>query len=269
MVTYFLLLFLIADPWADVSPFVFYGPGAGFGQDYYPENILGPPDPEATASVPACSEEELLTLGENGIVVLEFTDNIIIDGEGADFTVFENVMLYIGGYFRECAFVEASQNGEDWIMFPWNGDTYEGLAGVWPTTGEDPTDPQVSGGDQFDLAVIGFSWIKFVRLTDCGESVIDGGLFDLDAVAAVNWVPVDTGSMLSIDVMGNPFREVLEFLVSEPGEVRLYSIDGRLEETVYTDCLGQMNTAFLPSGVYLLVLNDNSGGSACTKVVKR
>ncbi|MCK5841883.1 MAG: hypothetical protein KAH31_06940, partial [Candidatus Sabulitectum sp.] len=99
------LLCIAADPWADGSPAVEYGPGAGYGQSYYPENILGPPDPDATPTAPSFGEDNLLTLGKDGWVVLEFTDNSIINEPGADFTVFENVMDTGSGYFQECAFV--------------------------------------------------------------------------------------------------------------------------------------------------------------------
>ena len=58
----------------------------------------------------------------------------------------------------------------------------------------DPTDPDVAGGDAFDLADIGVDSARFVRITDSGFNVagyggITGG-FDLDAVCAANWTPL-------------------------------------------------------------------------------
>ncbi len=260
-----LLLSLTADPWADGSPFVEYGQGAGYGQAYYPENILGPPDPDATPQSPAVGEDELLTLGKNGAVVLEFIDNAIVNGEGPDFTVFENVMQTGAGYFRECAFVEVSQNGDYWVMFPWNAETLEGLAGVWPTTGDDPTDPSVSGGDQFDLADLGLNWVRFVRLTDCGDAVSDDGLFDLDAVTAVNST---TGINSSVDPpawlrVSSPFTSSFQVVTDESGTLNCYTADGRLAGEWQLEAGTHfVPSSALPSGLLLFQLNEYS----CTAV---
>jgi hypothetical protein len=259
-----LLLTLTADPWADGSPFVEYGEGAGYGQSFYPDNILGPPDPEATPQSPAVGEDELLTLGKDGMVVLEFIDNAIVDGEGPDFTVFENVMQTGAGYFRECALVEVSQNGDYWVMFPWNSETLEGLAGVWPTTGDDPTDPSVSGGDQFDLADLGLEWVRFVRLTDCGDAVVDGGLFDLDAVAAVNsttGITSSAGPPAGLRV-SSPFTSSFQVACEEGGTLLCYTLDGRLAGQWQIDAGSlPVNSSALPPGFLLFRLGEASAAA--------
>lgn len=264
-----MLLCLIADPWGDGSPAVQYGPGAGYGQSYYPNNILGPPDPDATPQSPAVGEDELLTLGKDGWVVVEFIDNTVVNGTGPDFTVFENVMQTGGSYFRECAFVEVSQDGDNWLMFPWNGETLEGLAGVWPTTGEDPTNPEVSGGDQFDLADLGLDWIRFVRLTDCGDAVEDGGLFDLDAVAAVNFttgVQQDQYTSNSLAV-SSPFSSWFTVTTEEKGLLMCYTADGRLagEWQVEAGTAG-FHARGIPPGLLLFRLGDTY--SAAIKLMR-
>ncbi len=261
------------DPWADWSELVEYGEGAGFGQEYYPGNILGPPDPGATPEVPSSSPEELLTLGEDGWVVLEFTDNVVTDGPGPDLTVFENVMELGGGdYFRECAFVEVSQDGQTWTRFPWDPQTLEGLAGVWPTTGEDPTDPEVSGGDQFDLADLGLPWITHVRLVDCGAEVEDDGLFDLDAVVAVHWetaveTPSTAGPVLRA---GSPFRSSLTVEVSSPGLLRIFSADGRLLQSMRLPSgASSLDASCLSAGCCLLqFVPEGSAAADCCRAVK-
>lgn len=253
-----MLLCMTADPWADASPAVGYGQGAGYGQAYYPENILGPPDPSATPTVPSFGENNLLTLGADGWVVLEFTDNSIINGPGADFTVFENVMETSSGYFRECAFVEVSQDGQYWIQFPWNETTLEGLAGLMPTTGEDPTNPAISGGDQFDLEVLGLEWVRFVRLTDCGDAVADGGLFDLDAVAAVNWIEGSTSNPLPLSIT-SPFLSSFTVNSTETGILFCYTIDGRIAGRWSVS--GQpvtLNASNLSAGVLFFFLKKSS-----------
>lgn len=260
------------DPWADWSDAVEYGDGAGYGQDYYPANILGPPDPEATPAAPSSTPEELLTLGECGWVELQFTDNVVIDGPGADLTVFENVMeLPGGGYFRECAFVEVSRYGSQWSRFPWDPVTLEGLAGVWPTTGEDPTNPEVSGGDQFDLADVGLDWISRVRLVDCGPEVADGGLFDLDAVVAVHWeTGLEEGSEPDVSLQAaSPFRRILRGETDLPGELELFSMCGRLLRRAGTGGGAfSIETNGLGCGVYLLLFRSSDGRRSTLKVLR-
>ena len=192
--------------------------------------------------------------------MLEFTDNSIIDGQGADFTVFENVMDTGSGYFQECAFVEVSQDGQYWIQFPWDETTLEGLAGLMPTTGEDPTDPSVSGGDQFDLEDIGLEWVRFVRLTDCGDAVSDGGLFDLDAVAAVNWSTGIEEEALSPQLsVTSPFSSSFTVTSEETGILSCYTIDGRIAGHWQINRRSStLDASILPTGVLLFVLNESS-----------
>ncbi|RMD90888.1 MAG: T9SS C-terminal target domain-containing protein [Calditrichaeota bacterium] len=187
-----------SDPWADAVVSFTPGEGAGFGQNFFPDNVLGPPDPDPTLSPvnPSSKPQELLSLGKGGEIILEFTDNFIVDKEGVDFTVFENA-FYINGDttqpFIEAAFVAVSMDGQTWFEFPWDTTTWSGFAGVTPTKdNQHPTDPQVSGGDSFDLADVGLPWAKFVKLTDIGDLKQEGafnGDFDLDAVVAVHSQP--------------------------------------------------------------------------------
>jgi hypothetical protein len=53
----------------------------------------------------------------------------------------------------------------------------------------DPTDPDVAGGDAFDLANVGMTRARFVRIVDSGVDRgfgTDNAGFDLDAVAVVH-----------------------------------------------------------------------------------
>jgi hypothetical protein len=155
---------------------------------------LGPPDPDPLLNEynPSNKPQELLSLGEDGEIILEFTDNYILDGEGIDFTVFENAFYFYGTTdpFIEAAFVAASMDGKNWFEFPWDTTTWEGFAGVTPMfDSQNPTDPTKSGGDQFDLKDLGLPHAKFIKLTDLGSIKKEGpfnGDFDLDAVVAVN-----------------------------------------------------------------------------------
>ncbi len=197
-----------SDPWAD-SVVVFQpGEGQNFGQDpaYFPRNVLGPPDSTATPTRASTDPNEILSLGLGGRIVLAFTDNLIINGPGPDFTVFENAFIRQFGPkqglpFAEPARVAVSRDGVHFVTFPFDSLTLKGLAGVTPTNGAaDPTDPDSSGGDSFDLADVGLDTVRFVELVDVTaiiknnpdhpywDPTLSG--FDLDAVVAVNSVPV-------------------------------------------------------------------------------
>ena len=184
---------LDSDPWADVVESFTPGAGTGFGQNYFPGNVLGPPDPDPGISPnnPSSKPQELLSLGHSGEIILQFTDNKIFNGDGVDFTVFENAFIsWDGSVFMEAGIVSVSQDGENWYQFPYDTTDMSGLAGVTPTDdNQNPTDPAVSGGDQFDLADLGLEWASYVKITDLGDIYQEGqwnGDFDLDAVVAVN-----------------------------------------------------------------------------------
>lgn len=226
---------LSADPFADAV--VEFAPGdfAGFGQGFLPNNVLGQPEGGDTTFTPQDQESELLSLGHGGSITLQFIDNAIVDGPGVDFLVFENVLVNTvdSNPFVEVATIEVSENGTDFVAFPFDmvppdpptppatlptitaSNFPLGFAGVSPTltnstNGVDPTDPNVAGGDGFDLADVGLSTVRYVRITDGGlqgtatqrtdddgDVIVDDGDFpplntgtsagfDLDAVVAVN-----------------------------------------------------------------------------------
>jgi hypothetical protein len=220
------------DPFADrISAFTPLTPG-GYGAVFVPGNLTGPPDGRGTYA-PASAQTQVASLhartGAGGSVVVEFTDNIVELGPGADFTIFENV-LYVGGQatqrFMEPALVWVALFEGEWFRFPIDvvppagGQPinlmdpfyyHRGFAGRNGTTGSDPTDPSVSGGDSFDvneLAIPGLTWIRFIRIQATGDAALTddfgadpvrhnagfGALsgagssgFDFDAVSAVNY----------------------------------------------------------------------------------
>ena len=135
--------------------------------------------------------------------MLRFDDNVIADGPGDDFTVFENAFLAFNGAtltierpFADPAVVSVSQDGSTWHTFPCQlvtnpaqGVFYPGCAGVYPvfstggaphvafqTPGDmgdlvglpviPPPAPGGAGGDSFDLADVGLAWARYVRIED-------------------------------------------------------------------------------------------------------
>lgn len=186
-------------PFADVVVSFTPGSGAGFGADQLPGIVLGPPK----GGGPLQGSLDVLSLGNDGVIVLGFDPPLICDGPGPDLTVFENPFhsgTPDGPIFAEYGIVAVSQDGVTFVTFPYDPATHVGLAGQNPVlsnpdNGISPLDPSVSGGDQFDLADVGLTWAKYVRITDPGAAIDDPGNhiapgtqagFDLDALAALH-----------------------------------------------------------------------------------
>ncbi|WP_156338998.1 cell surface protein [Chondromyces crocatus] len=169
------------------------GEGSGFGMEEYPEIVYGPPHGGSSSS----GSLHVLSLGKGGEIALGFGGNTIVDGPGPDFIVFENPFL-VGGdpmkVFKELGEVSVSADGETWTTFPCQADAYpyEGCAGwrpvlATPDSGEGMFNPEVAGGDPFDLAELGLSEVRFVRVRDISNfGAADTAGFDLDAIAIVN-----------------------------------------------------------------------------------
>lgn len=167
------------------------GPGAGHGQDRFPEIIYGPP----LGAGDHGGSTDVLSLGEGGAIVIGFGGNAVVDGAGADFIVFENAFLAGAKPFKELAEISVSEDGAAWTAFPCKQDAlpYDGCAG-WhpvysnPSNSISPTDPAAAGGDVFDLATIGVKKARFIKIVDlrtvAGKDGTTG--FDLDAVAVLH-----------------------------------------------------------------------------------
>jgi hypothetical protein len=210
-----------ADRFADQVASYTRGLGGGGGEGALPGVVLGPPH----GGGPFQGSTDTLSLGLGGSIVLAFTDNVIVDRPGPDFTVFENAFLthgtLTGPPFAEPATVSVSADGVHFFAFPCALDMppyYPGCAGVYPVFATDDASaavpsttpiaslvglpfvgfvpPAGSGGDSFDLAAVGLTAARFVRI-DAGPLTPGlGGLsgFDLDAVGAVH----------SVDIAGLP-----------------------------------------------------------------
>jgi hypothetical protein len=180
------------DPFAD--DVVEFSPAEGtvFGHDELPEIVLGPPG----------GMIDVASLGCEGTIVLEFEAPGIVDGPGPDLIVFENAF---SEDFPEPGEVSVSEDGLMWSVFPCEPISLDGCAGVHPTLALpnneiDPTDPELAGGDAFDLGELGLARVNFVRVRDrsrehwqalggltyCDPGNNGAGGFDLDAIVAVH-----------------------------------------------------------------------------------
>ena len=173
------------------------GQGSGFGQDTFPDVVLGPPHGLGAVQ----GSMDVLSLGAGGEIILDFFPRIIIDGEGVDFVVFENVFWPgndSSNPWKELAEVSVSQDGEEWFTFTCAQESQE--PGEWPgCAGWNPTqpgtpdpngvNPKSSGGDFFDLAELGLTSARYVRIRDLsGEGAAPSVGFDLDAVGLVSFM---------------------------------------------------------------------------------
>jgi hypothetical protein len=175
------------------------GPGAGHGQDAgpgqvgFPQIVYGPPVGAGAGE----GSLDVLSLGGGGEIAFGFGGNAIVDGPGVDFIVFENP-FEVGGnpanLYAEPGVVSVSDDAVTWVDFPCHseGYPYTGCAG-WhpvlsnPSNGISPFDPATAGGDPFDLADVGVTHARYLRVRDLsfkGGAPTEG--FDLDAAAIVH-----------------------------------------------------------------------------------
>ena len=168
---------------------------------WQPGIVLGPPG-DAT---PTSGSLTVVSLGHGGTIVLEFTDNAIVDGPGPDFVVFENPFFCTQApvtagdpysVLAEPGIVAVSEDGITFHTFPFDATALaevvnlcsddellgrlNGLMGLTPsftgnfTIANDPLifDPDAPGGisghggDAFDLADVGLARARFIRITD-------------------------------------------------------------------------------------------------------
>jgi hypothetical protein len=182
----------------------------GFGQASMPAIVEGPPVGGGTDH----GSTDVVSLGSGGSIVVSFAPNAIVDGPGADFIVFENP-FWIGGDpndpYAEPGEVSVSDDGVSWSAFactptldPQAGDG-TGVAGPYGSCGGwqvvysnaenaiSPVDPSVAGGLALDLATVGLTHARYVKIVDLThEDCPEAGPrpntngFDLDAVAIIH-----------------------------------------------------------------------------------
>ncbi len=164
------------------------GDGAGFGADALPEILFGAStsDPDGGGTL------DVVSLGNGGSITVE-VGCAIVDGDGVDFVVHENVFAVRNSptLNTEAGLVAVSADGERFVGWDCDGvvgsdDGVDGCAGM------------AAGGDGFDLATLAgkdgeerVDVARFVRITDRGDQACCGGGdkagFDLDAVSVVHF----------------------------------------------------------------------------------
>ncbi len=169
------------------------GEGAGFGDDDFPDIVLGAP----------IGRMDVLSLGRFGEIVLDLGDCYLTDGPGIDLIIFENPFLIAGDPtdpYAELGVVGLSEDGvsfEEFVCedaaYPYIGCAGWNVVNAVEGSGIDPFDVDEAGGDHFDLADIGMEQARYIRIRDLDGTSLGGGAagFDLDAISVVNGITVE------------------------------------------------------------------------------
>lgn len=153
--------------------------------------------------------------GERTQLVLGWRGALVMDGPGTDFVVFENAFQTAGGatHFMDPVIVSVSHDGETFVDMPhayrapdprrYSADPthWEGFAGRTPVLFHeeenvvDPFDPELAGGDAFDLAALPDS--------DEGDRIREEGIRFVRLVSAATVINPETGEHYPSDPVAN------------------------------------------------------------------
>lgn len=232
------------------------GQSTGQGPIFFPTNIFTGPAPLASDTVPLTEPRDVCSIGLGGVIVVGLRSAVIVDGPGADFTIFENAFRFLGRIYAEPAKVEVSKDGMMWKEFPFDSLTLIGCAGITPTTGADPFDPAVSGGDTFDLATVGVDTVRWIRITDVTSIIrndpshpyFDPTLsgFDLDVVIGLHAVPAAFSQALTDVVQSS----IVRVDAPRPSTLSVFDVQGTM-----------LYRASIPSGVIMFDLAPFTSGA--------
>jgi hypothetical protein len=249
---------------------------------FFPQNIFGEPSKYASETVPASSNEQIQSLGMDGEIIVGFNNKLLINGDEADFTIFENVFInpITGGYFAEPAKVAVSRDGINYYEFKYDSNTLKGLAGITPTYGDKNSyNPEESGGDSFDLSDVGIDTIAYIKITDFTsiistlpdtnkywnpEFILSG--FDLDAVVglyltdAVTTVDEKTKDLKPYSLIRNADGNYKILNTgSNPILIKLVDNQGNIIEKCNIQSYEEFNSMLINGGIYFLVIETEKG----------
>lgn len=239
------------------------GQRVGQGPVFFPMNVLNGPEPRASQSAPVTEPREVCSLGLDGSITLGLRRAVIVDLPGPDFTVFENAFMFGTRTFAEPGRVEVSRDGITWYAFPFDSLALRGCAGVTPTTGLNVFNPEISGGDAFDLATVGIDSVRWIRITDVTRIILNNSShpfydptlsgFDLDAVIAVHTVPMAFEQRMD----HNALAGTLTLDVVDQTTLSLYDIRGAIiHQQVLAPGIHQISLHAVPRGAVLALIDD-------------
>lgn len=175
----------------------------------FPDSALGAPNYRNTYSA------DFISLGCNGELITQFTDNILVDVDGIDLYIFEI------GPVVEKTMLAISSDGESWIE----------VGEIEGARSDVDISPFVSKGDKF----------PFVRLTNASNAC--GGNHagaDIDAIAAVGAeIRLSLDSALLFDVGKFEIKPEAEAALSSlAAQLEAYGADIRVTVEGHTDSTG-------------------------------
>lgn len=234
------------------------GQNSGQGLVFFPRNVLGLPDSAASADRPVTDPRSICSIGLGGEIILGFAGHAVVDRPGPDLVVYENAFTYGGGrIYAEPAAVSVSADGLTWTPFACDAATLRGCAGVTPTDAS----LVYGGGDAFDLADVGVDSIRWVRIVDITQRILDDPLhrffdptlsgFDLDAVVALHSVRIVDAPQMRFDPAGEHFEVGLPAATS--GVMRVFDVRGTLlDERLMPAGISIVDATALPPGLLMV-----------------
>lgn len=242
------------------------------------------------------ADNAVLSLGDRGEAVLYFK-NAIVNGNGADFAVFENGFLTGIGQdaFLELATVAVSEDGIHYVSFPATSllpfDTQLAMQGTDCRWLHNLAGSFIAGyGTPFDLEELKDSLavdnIHYVKITDVVGSInpqfatfdnanhpindpfptpFPSSGFDLDAVGVINSAIPNGIAAFSEDVNWYVKEDVLYFSSAVAG-LSLYDLSGQ-KLFFSKNSMQQLSLAEYPKGMYIIAYLQN-GVTNTLKIIR-
>jgi len=235
----------------------------------------------------------VVSLGDSGYITLTFPQ-IIFDGAGADFAVFENGFI---DHYMELGHVEVSSDGDHFFRFP----SISEISLDFQVDNSTTTDCRfvnnlagkyrVGFGTPFDLSdlandsLLDKNLIRFIRIVDAigaitntgstdqfGTTINDpyptpfgSGGFDLDGVGIINgFVGLEELALQPV-IFPNPTNDALTIRLQGTAQVVIYSITGQenYTRTIINEGSISFEALNLDEGVYFIRIGD--GKNNCVK----
>jgi hypothetical protein len=240
----------------------------------------------------------VLSLGDGGYAILTF-QSPIINGEGADFAVFENSFQ---DDFLELAFVEVSSDGIHFFRFPSHSENQfeeqlfsfglmdcrfvHNLAGKYRQGFGTPFDlddlPDSELLDKMSIThvkiidVIGIIEPEFASLDSFGNIINDpyptpfpSGGFDLDAVGVIHQKPLNTTEDEILFVVSpNPFQDQINIQLNQEATIRIYDLQGKLIVEKRHVVQETIDASELYSGIYILQFETENSNVIISRIIK-
>ncbi len=249
--------------------------------------------PEKALGAAQGTSGDIVCLGRGGTITFSF-DTLIVNGEGPDFTTFENALSHT---FLELGWVEVSMDGINFERFPNHSHTVSPISAfgnVDPTKINGYCSKYLQGfGTPFDLDSVSLDTIRFVRLIDI---VGDGNSYDSESHPIYDPYATTGSAGLDIDAIGvinagtmkesiseiapldfriypNPAKDFLIIEGITNQSIKIFDLRGRVVKQIVISGgvkLSQpINISNLEQGIYFLKLETKQANISKKLIIKR